>query len=136
MSRPVVSANSSELSRDPFGFRQLIIAATDFGKVYAIDTSNGNIVWSRVFGLGWAEEKGPDGKVVGGRIDVDKVYVIKPLGSGGTKKKGKKTKKATKAAEEVTRPEVVLVTQRFVANVSVFMTHRHFSAADVSHRHW
>ncbi|KAM6494809.1 Protein of unknown function (DUF1620) domain containing protein [Amanita muscaria] len=116
MSRPVAPANSSELSRDPFGFRQLIIAATDFGKVYAIDTSNGEIVWSRVFGLGWAEEKGPDGNVVGGRIDVDKVYVIKPLGSGGAKKKAKKTKKA---AEEVTRPEVVLVTQRFAANTLV-----------------
>ncbi|KAM6494820.1 hypothetical protein JOM56_009443 [Amanita muscaria] len=41
----VPSSTSSELSRNPFGFRQLIIAATDFGKVYTI---NGEIVWSQI----------------------------------------------------------------------------------------
>ncbi|KAM6494742.1 hypothetical protein JOM56_009365 [Amanita muscaria] len=74
--------------------------AGTFKKIYAIDTSNGEIVWSHLLGLGWAEEKGPDA-----------------LGQWWCEEKGKE--KATKAAEEVTRPEVVLVTQRFAANTLV-----------------
>ena len=110
----------TNLARDPFGFRQLIIAATDFGKVYAIDTANGEIVWSRILGLGWAGEPGKNGKIVGGRVDVVKVYVIKPVGSGGVRKKDKKGKKAASvvSAEEVAKPEVVLVAQRTAHNVS------------------
>jgi hypothetical protein len=88
--------------------------------VYAIDTANGEIVWSRIFGLGWAGEPGKNGKVVGGRVDVVKVYVIKPVGSGGIRKKDKKKKGKTTSfeSEEVTQPEVVLIAQRTAHNVS------------------
>jgi hypothetical protein len=94
--------------------------------VYAIDTANGEIVWSRIFGLGWAGEPGKNGKIVGGRVDVVKVYVIKPVGSGGgggvrkddKRDKKKKGKKGSFVPEEVTQPEVVLVAQRTAHNVS------------------
>ncbi|KAF8625878.1 hypothetical protein AX15_005151 [Amanita polypyramis BW_CC] len=113
----ITSANATGLARDPFGFRQVIIAATELGKVYAIDTATGEIVWSRIFGLGWAGKAGKSGKVVGGRVDVIKVYVIKPVGSSVGKRKGKKMGLGT--GEEVTRPEVVLVAQRTAHNTLV-----------------
>ncbi|KAF8325526.1 hypothetical protein F5887DRAFT_1065329 [Amanita rubescens] len=119
---PAAIANSTNLARDPFGFRQLIIAATEFGNVYAIDTANGEIVWSRIFGLGWAGEPGKNGKIVGGRVDVVKVYVIKPVGSSGIRKKDKKKKKGKTVSfvpEEVTQPEVVLIAQRTAHNTLV-----------------
>lgn len=42
------------LYRDQFGFQKLIIAATDSGKLYAIDSAHGNIVWSTLLGLSHA----------------------------------------------------------------------------------
>ncbi|KAK2462583.1 hypothetical protein APHAL10511_005401 [Amanita phalloides] len=100
---PSASVNTTAaLVRDPFGFRQLIIAVTEFGKVYALDTTTGAVVWSRILGLGWAGEPGKNGKVVGGRVDVVKVFVIKPVGAGG-----------------VANPEVVLVAQRTAHNTLV-----------------
>ncbi|KAF8678535.1 hypothetical protein AX14_004695 [Amanita brunnescens Koide BX004] len=116
---------SMTLARDPFGFRQLIVAATDFGRVYAIDTANGEIVWSRILGLGWAGEPGKKGNVVGGRVDVVKVFAIKPVGSG------------TIATEQVTKPEVVLVAQRTAHNTLVDTVVFHVDAmtgADVHSR--
>jgi hypothetical protein len=88
--------------------------------VYAIDTANGEIVWSHILGLGWAGEPGKSGKIVGSRVDVVKVYVIKPVGSGSVRKKDKKKKKVASvvSAEEVAKPEVVLVAQRTAHNVS------------------
>jgi len=84
--------NSTEgIVRDPFGFRQVIVAATAFGKVFGIDSSNGEIVWSRVLGLGWAD-------AVGGRIQPVKLFVTRTVSDGGD-------------------PEVVLVTQRHADNV-------------------
>ena len=116
VARSKTPANMTALVRDPFGFRQLIIAATEFGKIYAIDTSSGEIVWSRALGLGWAGQPGPDGTVVGGHLDVSKIYVIKPVGSGGSKKgKDKQDKKTT---DEVVKPEVILIAQRVADNVS------------------
>ena len=58
-----------------------------------------------------------------GRVDVVKVYVIKPVGSGGVskndkKKKDKQGKRAPFAPEEATQPEVVLIAQRTAHNVS------------------
>ena len=87
------SSNSTEpiLSRDTFGFRQIIVAGTSYGKVFGIDSSNGEIVWSRVFGLGWAAQ-------VGGRVLPVKLYVTKTVADGGD-------------------PEVVIVTQRRADNV-------------------
>ena len=72
-------------------------------------------MWNRVFGLGWAGKAAKNGKVVGGRVDVIKVHVINPVGSGvGGKKKDRKAKTEL----GVTRPEVVLVAQRTAHNVS------------------
>ena len=87
------SSNSSEplLFRDTFGFRQIIVAGTANGKVFGIDSSNGEIVWSRVFGLGWAGE-------IGGRVVPVKLFVTKTVADGGD-------------------PEVVVVTQRRAENV-------------------
>jgi len=97
---PIASAtpksnNSTEgISRDTFGFRQVIVAATAFGKVFGIDSTNGEIIWSRVLGLGWADE-------VGGRIQPVKLFVTRTVSDGGD-------------------PEVVLVTQRHADNVRLF----------------
>ena len=87
------SSNPAEqlLSRDTFGFRQVIVAGTTLGKVFGIDSSNGEIVWSRAFGLGWAGE-------IGGRVVPVKLFVTKTVADGGD-------------------PEVVIVTQRRAVNV-------------------
>jgi outer membrane protein assembly factor BamB len=95
-------ANSSEeLSRDLFGFRQIIVAATSHGKVYGIDSSNGEIIWSRILGLGWAEG-------VGAEMMPVKIYVTKSVSDGGD-------------------PEVVLVVQRRADNVRPLVLRRMFS---------
>ncbi|KAF8153864.1 hypothetical protein B0H34DRAFT_661928 [Crassisporium funariophilum] len=97
------SSNSTEgLSRDTFGFRQVIVAATLFGKVFGIDSSNGDILWSRQLGLGWAIE-------VGGTIHPVKLYVMKTVSDGGD-------------------PEVALVTQRRAENTLVDTVIYHFNA--------
>ena len=87
------SSTSTEplLFRDTFGFRQIIVAGTAHGKVFGIDSSNGEIVWTRVFGLGWAHE-------IGGRVVPVKLFVTKTVVDGGD-------------------PEVVLVSQRRADNV-------------------
>lgn len=89
------SSNSTEPlpSRDTFGFRHIIVAGTAHGKVFGIDSTNGEILWSRVFGLGWAAK-------VGGRVTPVKLYVTKTVADGGD-------------------PEVVLVTQRRADNVGL-----------------
>jgi ER membrane protein complex subunit 1 len=69
------------------------VAATAYGKVFGIDSSNGDILWSRVLGYGWAAE-------VGARIIPVRFFVTKTVGDGSN-------------------PEVVLVTQRRAENVSV-----------------
>ncbi|RDX49601.1 DUF1620-domain-containing protein [Lentinus brumalis] len=85
------SANTSEpLSRDAFGFRKVIVAATSHGKLYGIDSANGEILWSRVFGLGWAAQ-------VGGQIVPVKMFVTRTVTDGDS-------------------PQVVVVTQRKANN--------------------
>lgn len=88
---PTGTNDTASLSRDTFGFRKILVAATSRGKVYGIDSSNGEILWSRVFGLGWAAE-------VGGRIFPLKIYTTRTVTDGET-------------------PQVVLVTQRKANNV-------------------
>ncbi|KAI0633153.1 DUF1620-domain-containing protein [Trametes polyzona] len=85
------SGNATEPpSRDTFGFRKVIVAATSHGKFYGIDSANGNILWSRVFGLGWAAQ-------VGGQIIPAKLFVTRTVSDGED-------------------PQVVLVTQRKANN--------------------
>lgn len=63
------------------------------GKVFGIDSSNGEIIWNRVLGMGWA-----DG--FGGTITPVKLFTIKTVSDGGD-------------------PEVVLIGQRRAKNVRV-----------------
>lgn len=74
------------------------MAATSYGKVYGIDSSSGAILWSRVFGLGWAAE-------VGGTIIPVKIYTTRTVADVGED-------------GEAGIPQVVLVTQRRAENVS------------------
>lgn len=90
------NSTAAPFSRDLFGFRQLIIAATPYGKIYALDSSTGNIVWSRVVGLGWARE-------VGAQVVPVKMFVTKSVGD---------------EVEGSAGPQVVLVAQRKAENVS------------------
>lgn len=39
------------LHRDQFGFQKLVVAVTKGGKLFGLDSANGNIVWSRNLGL-------------------------------------------------------------------------------------
>ncbi|KAI0820139.1 DUF1620-domain-containing protein [Trametes gibbosa] len=85
------AANATEpLSRDAFGFRKVVVAASAHGKIYGIDSANGEVIWSRVFGLGWAAQ-------VGGQIIPAKLFVTRMVGDGEA-------------------PQVVLVTQRKASN--------------------
>ncbi|KAH9911778.1 uncharacterized protein BXZ73DRAFT_93328 [Epithele typhae] len=94
VSAPVAApVNVSEpLSRDTFGFRKVIVAATGHGKVYGLDSANGAIMWSRVFGLGWAAK-------VGGKIIPAKSFIIRTASDG-----------------EGEAPQVAIVTQRKASN--------------------
>ncbi|KAJ3711601.1 DUF1620-domain-containing protein [Lentinula raphanica] len=56
--------------RDAFGFRQVLVSSTAYGKVYGIDTGNGEILWSRTLGTG--HERGT--KIV---PLADKMFVLK-----------------------------------------------------------
>ena len=85
--------NASEpLARDAFGFRKVIVAATSHGKLYGLDSANGEVLWNRVFGLGWAAQ-------VGGQIIPAKMFVTRTVGDGDS-------------------PQIVVVTQRKASNVS------------------
>lgn len=88
-----VISDSTSSARDAFGFRQILVLATLHGKVFGIDSSNGEILWSRVLGLGWAAE-------VGGTIHPVKMFG--GFGVGGS--------------------EVILVTQRRADNVRFFFS--------------
>lgn len=84
------SSDEDTLTRDAFGFRQVIVAATPYGKIFGIDSSNGRVLWSRVLGLGWAAK-------VGGTIIPTKMFV-------------------TRTVSDPEGPQVVLVTQRRADN--------------------
>jgi len=47
----VVPLSSDRLHRDQFGFQKLVVAITRGGKLFALDSANGNIVWSKNLGL-------------------------------------------------------------------------------------
>jgi ER membrane protein complex subunit 1 len=68
-------SHESGLHRDEFGFRKIIVAATEHGKIFGIDSSNGNIVWSRILGLGSVAS-------VGGAIAPLKMFVVKTNSDG------------------------------------------------------
>ncbi|KAF7289031.1 hypothetical protein HMN09_01351100 [Mycena chlorophos] len=90
----VVAAASdarTPLTRDVYGFHQVLVVATPYGSVSGIDTVTGAIIWTRVFGLGWANE-------VGGTVRPLKIFVL----NGADEKK-----------------EVVIIAQRRAENASL-----------------
>ncbi|KAJ7114097.1 hypothetical protein C8R44DRAFT_676555 [Mycena epipterygia] len=74
----VVSAHNhtASLSRDAFGFKQVLVAATAYGSVFGLDTASGTVLWTRVLGLGWA------GDGVGGKVKPVKIFVVNGKGDG------------------------------------------------------
>lgn len=68
-------ADTDALSRDAFGFRQLIIVATAYGKLFALDSTNGKPVWSRLLSLG------PKGQQ-SGSIQPLRLFTVKTVGDG------------------------------------------------------
>lgn len=68
-------SHDSGLHRDEFGFKKIIVAATEHGKVFGIDSSNGHVVWSRVLGLGSVAS-------IGGSINPVKMFAIKTVSDG------------------------------------------------------
>lgn len=93
-SSSAVVENGGDLSRDTFGFRQILVVATALGKIYALDTSNGDIIWSRVLGLGPAAHTG------GGQLFPAKMFV-------------------TRTVAEEQSPQAVLIAMRQSVNVSI-----------------
>jgi ER membrane protein complex subunit 1 len=78
------------LAREAFGFRQVIVAANDLGKIYGLDSSSGALLWSRILSFGWAAQ-------VGAQIVPVKLFMVRAV-DGGV-------------------PEAVLVAQRHANNV-------------------
>ncbi|WVW78933.1 hypothetical protein I302_100896 [Kwoniella bestiolae CBS 10118] len=65
--------NTTHLHRDQFGFQKLLIAATANGKIFALDSSTGKVVWSRNVGL--TNEKGSE-------IQIENMWNVRD-GEGG-----------------------------------------------------
>jgi hypothetical protein len=98
------------LARDAFGFRQVIVTASDLGKIYGLDSSSGTVLWSRILGLGWAAQ-------VGAQIVPLKLFMVRTIANGSF-------------------PEAVLVTQRHAKNVIFFLYYFSARIADLSLRDW
>lgn len=82
--RRFTSANSAiattplslhHLHRDVFGFQKLLLAVTTGGKVFAMDSTNGNILWTK--NLGKFADNGAD-------LDVFDVWTVRDLGESGS----------------------------------------------------
>lgn len=63
-----------KLHRDQFGLQKLLIAVTRAGKVFGLDSANGNIVWSR--NLGFFSQTGPE-------LEVQNVFYTRNLSENG-----------------------------------------------------
>lgn len=68
-------SHDSGLYRDEFGFKKIIVAATQHGKVFGIDSSNGHVVWSQILGLGPVAS-------AGGVITPVKMFVVRSVSDG------------------------------------------------------
>ncbi|KAF9075476.1 DUF1620-domain-containing protein [Rhodocollybia butyracea] len=93
--------------RDAFGFRQVLVASTTYGKVYGIDTSNGDILWNRVLGVGSkAHERGAKVTPI-----PDKLFVTKTVGDvdGDTLKAGPEIVLLAKITSEESASEDILL---------------------------
>ena len=68
-------SHESGLYRDEFGFKKIIVVATQHGKIFGIDSSNGHVVWNRILGLGSVAG-------VGGVIVPVKMFVVRTVSDG------------------------------------------------------
>jgi len=68
-------SHDSGLYRDEFGFKKIIVTATQHGKIFGIDSSNGHVVWSRILGLGSVAS-------AGGVIVPLKMFVVTSVSDG------------------------------------------------------
>lgn len=73
LSTPTI--NETELWRDQFGFRKLIVLTTSTGKAFALDSASGAVIWSRLIGASSKE---------GGSVDVKGAWVTRAAQSGET----------------------------------------------------
>ncbi|KAJ7261871.1 hypothetical protein C8J57DRAFT_1184056 [Mycena rebaudengoi] len=71
-----VHDHNASLTRDAFGFKQVLVAATAQGSLFGLDTASGTVLWTRVLGLGWA------GDGVGGSVVPAKIFVLDGEGDG------------------------------------------------------
>lgn len=83
----------------------MLLVATAHGKLYALDSSNGEIIWSKVFGLGWAGEGSKDKGPVGATVVPLKSFTVRSVGD-------------VNGDGESDVAEVVVVAQRKANNVS------------------
>ncbi|KAF8512945.1 DUF1620-domain-containing protein [Hysterangium stoloniferum] len=90
---------SGPLYRDPFGFRKLLAVATSTGKIFGIDSANGNIVWSKFL---------PEG-TYGGTVTPIKMFTTATVSDGK-------------------QPEIVLIAHRQAPSNSKSTTVYHFEA--------
>jgi ER membrane protein complex subunit 1 len=97
---PSPSPSPSPITRDAFGFSQILVLATKgYGKVFGVDSGSGEVVWGRVLGFG------VDGE---GEVEVELVPVgIVVMGGDGD---GSGSGEGEGGGEG---PKVVLVVQRY-----------------------
>ncbi|KAG1895707.1 uncharacterized protein F5891DRAFT_1193876 [Suillus fuscotomentosus] len=84
------SLDEDTLMCDTFGFQKIIVAATPYMKIFGIDFSNGQVLWSCMLSLGWAVK-------VGGTIILIKMFI-------------------TWTVSDPEGPHIVLVTQYWADN--------------------
>jgi len=65
--------NATNLHRDQFGLQKLVIAVAKTGKVFALDSSTGEIIWTRSLGLT---------SHLGSELDVQGMWVVREVGEG------------------------------------------------------
>ncbi|KAF8229227.1 hypothetical protein L208DRAFT_1378999 [Tricholoma matsutake] len=100
----ISTASAPTLTRDPFGFRQGIVAATMPGKVYGLDLADGIVLWSHVLGLVSAG--------TGRTLHVAKIFLVDDL-EGGDHWIGRF------GHRKASGPRVMLVAQRRAKNTLV-----------------
>ncbi|KAA1466837.1 DUF1620-domain-containing protein [Dentipellis sp. KUC8613] len=106
---PTTSTVAAAAERDAFGFRKIVVAAGEHGKVYGLDASNGAVLWSRVYGLGWAAQ-------VGGRVVPTKVFVVRTVADADVQNEHESEAEAATQSGNAKNPHVVVVAQRIANN--------------------
>ncbi|KAL0573048.1 hypothetical protein V5O48_008907 [Marasmius crinis-equi] len=94
------------LHRDAFGFRQVIVLSTKRGKVVGVDSSNGEVLWSRLLGLGLGAAAKRDQEGAGAWVRPVKTFLVKAVGE------------ATGTGGNMEGAEVVVVAERGTASGS------------------